>query len=226
MQKESNFLVRGAIFDMDGTLLDSMPIWEHFASEYLSARGILPPVGLDSAIATFTLGEAAVYLCDTFSLPETAEVIEAGLFATADALYDRVLPKPGVPELLSLLAEAGVPMAVATMTDRPTVERTLGRLGLLSHFSHIFTCTEVGARKDTPVIYEAAREALGTRREETLVFEDAWYAIKTAAEADFPVAAVYDGSRECRWESARRVAAIPVRDFRAVPWERYLAQKS
>ena len=170
-----NFTISGAIFDLDGTLLDSMMIWEDFASAYLRSRGIEPPAGLEARLESLTLSDAAEYLRKAFSLPEGREEILEGMNRTADARYDTVLPKPGVREMLSALSHAGVPMAVATLTDRPTVLRTLSRLGLLSYFSHVFTCAEVGARKDTPVIYEAALAALGTKKAETPVFEDALY---------------------------------------------------
>lgn len=219
-------LIRGAVFDMDGTLLDSMAIWEHYASSYLRGRGILPPADIDEVLSTFTLAEAAVYLRERFALPESAEEIVAGFDRTVDALYEHVAPKPGIPALLSLFAEHGVPMALATMTDRPAVLRVLDRLGLLSYFSHIFTCAEVGARKNRPTIYEAALAALGTKREETVVFEDAFYAIKTAATAGFPVVAIYDPCGEKRWEKACATATLAVRDVDARSFLRYLPGKS
>ncbi len=221
-----DFCIRGAIFDMDGTLLDSMPIWEHYASTYLRERGILPPPELDTAIATYTLTDAVEYLKEAFALPESPAELLAGIDRTTSALYENVLPKRGIPELLALFCECGIPMAVATMTDRPVVERTLSRLGLIGYFSHIFTCEEVGARKNTPVIYDTALAALGTGREETAVFEDAWYAVKTAAAAGYPVVAIYDPSSDRHFAKAEAVAALAVRDIAAVPWERYLPEKS
>ena len=221
----SDLTIRGAIFDMDGTLLDSMPIWVHYASTYLASRGITPPPGLDEEIATYTIADAIDYLRERFGLPETREELLAGVARMTDDLYGRILPKSGVPELLERLHRAGVPMAVATMTERPVVEKTLQRLGLLRYFTAIFTCAEVGARKNTPVIYEAAMAALGTRREETAVFEDAWYAVKTASAAGFPVVAIYDESSGAHWEKAKAVAALAVRDYAVVPWEDYLGEK-
>ena len=215
------FVIRGAIFDLDGTLLDSMPIWKHFSSAYLRSRGITPPPTLDDDIATYTLAEAAEHLRVTFCLPETQEEILRGFDRTVEALYECVLPKPGARELLSTLRAAGVPVVLATMTDRPVVERTLHRLGLAPFFDRIFTCAEVGARKSSPAIYEAALSHLGTRREETVVFEDAWYAIKTATAAGFPTVAVYDPSGERHWEKASARATLAVYSLLDIRWEAY-----
>ena len=83
-------------------------------------------------------------------------------------------------------------LCLATATDRCLVEAALERCGVLSHFGEIFTCNAVGHGKDEPHIFEAALRFLGTRKPETIVFDDALYAIRTAKEAGFPVAAVYD----------------------------------
>jgi HAD superfamily hydrolase (TIGR01509 family) len=87
------------------------------------------------------------------------------------------------------------------------VEAGLDRCGVLSCFGEIFTCNEVGHGKDEPDIFEAALRFLGTRREETLVFDDALYAVRTAKEAEFPVAAVYD-SHEKEQDKVRLLADI------------------
>ncbi len=220
------FSIRGAIFDMDGTLLDSMSIWEHYATTYLRERGISAPPELDTAISAYTLADAAVYLKETFGLPESPAELLKGIDRSTSALYETVLPKRGIPELLALFRERGIPMAVATLTDRHVVERTLSRLGLIDYFSHIFICGELGVRKDTPVIYDTALAALGTAREDTAVFEDAWYAIKTASAAGYPVVAIHDPSSDRLFAKAEAVAALAVRELAAVPWERYLPEKS
>ena len=112
-----DLVIAGAIFDLDGTLLDSMHIWRDFASAYLLSRGITPPEDLEDRIGPLTLREAAEYLRNAFSLPEPLEEVLAGMDAAARALYETVLPKPGVPALLAGMKAAGIPMAVATLTD-------------------------------------------------------------------------------------------------------------
>lgn len=218
-------VIRGAIFDMDGTLLDSMWIWEHYASQYITSRGMPPAPDLDERLGTATLGEAAAYLCRTYRLPETAEETEADIARTVTLLYERVVPMPGVPEMLAALSAAGVRMAVATLTERGDAERVLARLGLLDYFEGIFTCTEVGAPKTRPDVFEAALAALGTRRGGTAVFEDAPYALRTAQAAGFPTVAVAVGARSAELCTAAG-SFLTVNDYRKVPWRLYLPQKN
>ncbi len=214
--------IRAAVFDLDGTLLDSMFVWRRFATNYLLYRGITPPVHLERDIATLPLGEAVLYLKDTFGLCESAEELRAGIDLVVAEQYKRVEPKPHARELLALLKSRGIPIALATMTDRALFTPVLERLGMLHYFSHTFTCSEVGARKDRPVIYERALAALGTAKEETAVFEDALYAVKCAKEAGFFTVAVRDTRNEERWEEASRIADLALSDFGAVSFEDYL----
>ena len=107
------------------------------------------------------------------------------------AYRDEVLPKPGVAAYLESLKKQGIPMAVATATNRPMVEAALARTGLAGYFKQIFTCTEIGAGKERPDIYLAAAKALGTHPADTWVFEDALYAIKTAKAAGFLYGGVF-----------------------------------
>ena len=214
--------IRGAIFDMDGTLLDSMHVWDGLCAEYLRSRGIAPRKEHDAVLAHKTLADAAEYLRTSEGLPESREVILSEMLELSEKLYDSVAPKPGVPEALALLSRHGVRMALATLTDRPTVLRVLDRVGLLPYFDVILTCAEVGAPKTSPLIYEEALRLLGTERANTPVFEDAWYAIKTAHAARFPVAAVYDRFSHCRHDRAATLATVLIDDWRTTDLAAYL----
>lgn len=219
--KTTPSVIRGAIFDMDGTLIDSMWIWERYASRYIRSRGLSPAADLDDAVATFTLAESAAYLAATYRLDGGAERVARELAEGAVALYDRVTPKAGALAMLEAFRRAGVRMALATMTERPTAERVLSRLGILPYLSHIFTCDEVGALKSSPKIYREALRALGTKREETPVFEDAPFALATAARDGFPTVFVLDG-HGARDPLASARAFLTVGDLADAPWERYL----
>lgn len=185
----------GAIFDLDGTLLDSMFIWDTIGESYLRSRGIEPHENLNEKFKTMSLYQAACHYQSEYGLTDSAAVIMDEVNAMIEHYYtDEVLPKRGVPTFLKELNERHVKMCVATATDRHLVEAALLRCGLLSCFGEIFTCSSVGHGKDEPDIYYAAHRFLQTPKSGTWVFEDSLYAIRTAKAAGYPVIGVFDPS--------------------------------
>ena len=200
--------IRGAIFDVDGTLLDSMFIWDTIGEAYLRSIGYQPKENLNETFKNMSLHQAARYYQTEYGVTQSIDEIMDGVNAMLERYYRFEVPlKPGVAELLERLRQDGVRLCIATATDRHLVEAALDRCGVLSCFGEIFTCNEVGHGKDEPDIFEAALRFLGTRREETLVFDDALYAVRTAKEAGFPVAAVYD-SHEKAQDQIRMLADV------------------
>lgn len=197
--------IRGAIFDVDGTLLDSMFIWDTIGETYLRSIGYQPKENLNETFKNMSLHQAARYYQTEYGVTQSIDEIMDGVNAMLERYYRFEVPlKPGVAELLERLRQDGVKLCIATATDRHLVEAALDRCGVLSCFGEIFTCNEVGHGKDEPDIFEAALRFLGTRREETLVFDDALYAVRTAKEAGFPVAAVYDSHERSQAEVRAR----------------------
>ena len=186
-------MIKGAIFDFDGTLVDSMFIWDTFGEDYLCTLGKEPKENLTEAFKTFTLEQAAEYYREHYGVTLSVNEIVDGVNEMVTKLYKtKVTLKDGVREFLEALKSQGVKMCVATVTDRPIVEGVLCNLGIRDFFTEIFTCDEVGYNKETPHIYRAALEVLGTKKDETVVFEDALHALITAKKDGFRVAAVYD----------------------------------
>ena len=185
--------ITGAIFDMDGTLLNSMDYWAIAPYEYLQSLGVEPVDNtskrfLEDGLKSWYEQEKARYC-----LTVTIEEARRGIYAIVEKGYaTAVRVKDGAYEMLEKLQAKGVKMCLATATDRGTVEAVLKRLGIDKFFSRIFTCNEVGVGKREPKIYEVALEHLGTDRETTYVFEDAAYALKTAFSNNFKVVGVYD----------------------------------
>lgn len=206
--------ITGAVFDMDGTLLDSMQIWDTMGSRYLIEKGIEPKPGLDYYFRALSLLEAAEYYRSEYGVSDSVEKIMDDINKMTEKAYlHEVLPKPGVEAVLALLQSRGVKMCVATATDRYLVEAALARCGLSGYFSEILTCTEVGAGKSDPLIFETAREHLGTAKKSTYIFEDSLFAIETAKKAGFPVAAVADpSSDDCKWK-IRAISDIYIESF-------------
>jgi len=205
--------IDGAVFDLDGTLLDSMFIWDTIGEDYLLSRKIDPRENLNQKFKNMSLYQAACYYQSEYGLQDSTDEIIDGVNRMIERLYVEVVePKPGVPEFLVALSERGVKMCVATATDRHLVEAALFRCGLLDYFSEIFTCTSVGKGKDQADIYWAAHDFLGTPKESTWVFEDALYAVMTAKKAGFPVAGVYDKS-EADTTAVRKMADVFICSF-------------
>ena len=197
--------IRGAIFDVDGTLLDSMFIWDTIGETYLRSIGYQPKENLNETFKNMSLHQAARYYQTEYGVTQSIDEIMDGVNAMLERYYRFEVPlKPGAAELLERLRQNGVKLCIATATDRHLVEAALDRCGVLSCFGEIFTCNEVGHGKDEPDIFEAALRFLGTRKEETIVFDDALYAVRTAKEAGFLVAAVYDSHERSQAEVRAR----------------------
>lgn len=200
--------IDGAIFDLDGTLLDSMFIWDTIGEDYLLSRKIKPRENLNQTFKNMSLYQAACYYQREYGLKDSTDEIIDGVNRMIEQLYVEVVqPKPGVPEFLAALSRRGVKMCIATATDRHLVEASLSRCGLRGYFSEILTCSSVGKGKDQADIYWAALAHLGTAIESTWVFEDALYAVMTAKKAGFHVAGVYDKA-EADWAAVRKTADI------------------
>ena len=198
---------KAAIFDLDGTLLDSMPIWESVAADYLKTRGITPKANINEELIALGGHEIPEYFQTEYGLRETAEAIHRGMYELLEAFYFYKAPlKNGVAAVLSTLRENGVKMCVATATDRWLVEPALERCGILEYFARIFTCGEEETSKSSPDIYIRAADFLGAEITDTLVFEDALYAMKSAKRAGFPVAAVYDRSARDKQDEIKAVS--------------------
>ena len=186
-------MIKGAIFDFDGTLVDSMFIWDTIGEVYLRSLGKEPKENLTETFKTFTLEQSADYYREHYSVTLSVQKIVDDVNAMVAEIYrTKVTLKDGVKEFLEKLRTDGVKMCVATVTDKPIVEDVLEKLGILSCFENIITCAEVGYSKETPHIYREALKYLGTEKAETIVFEDAFHALMTAKNDGFPVAAVYD----------------------------------
>ena len=194
-----------AIFDMDGTLIDSMIFWKSLASEYLSSRGVTQvPADLPERIKPMTMSESAALFQQEFGLTGDPE---AEMNAMMDGHYRNDIPlKPGVEAYLRLLRSRGVRMCVASATAEPLMESCLTRLGVRDCFEFLLSCETVGAGKRSPRVYQEATARFNAAPAEIAVFEDALYAIQTAKYAGYYVVGVYDDSAAKNWLTIEKLA--------------------
>jgi len=209
---------KGVIFDLDGTLLDSMPVWSNISGRYLQSVGRTPSPDLRGKIKTMSLLQSAQLLREQYQLPYTnEEVCQQINDLIEDQYLSFVMLKPHVLDFLQRLRKAGVNMCIATATDRYLVEAALKRLDIAEYFSFIITCSEVGCGKDEAVIFQKALEQLNTQLNETVVFEDALHAIKTAKAAGFTVVGIHDLSAKKDEQEIRSIADRYIYSFKE--WE-------
>ena len=187
---------QGAIFDLDGTLLESMGKWESVSEDYLRSKGAKPAADLRQTVLPLTLPQAAEHMIKAYQLADTsiADVV-AAINNLLKEFYRLEAPlKANAREFLQHLKARGVKMCVATATDRELVELALDRLQISNLFDFIITVREAGAGKHQPDIYLQAAERLGIAQEQIVVFEDALHAIRTAKDAGFRVVGLADAS--------------------------------
>ena len=206
-------MIKGAIFDLDGTILDSMFIWDTIGEDYLRSLGKEPKENLKETFKTFTLEQAAKYYRENYGVTLSVNEIVDGVNEIVEQYYaETVKLKPSIEEFLEKLKAKGVKMCIATVTDKPLVEVALDRLGVKEYFSKIFTCASVGYSKEEPHIYRDAQKHLGTSKKETVVFEDVVHALKTAKADGFVTVGVFDVHEENQ-EELKTMADCYIENF-------------
>lgn len=206
--------VKCAIFDFDGTLFDSMFIWDQVGEIYLRSLGKEPQPSMREDVRALSLYQSACYLKQEYALSLSVEEIMTGINQTIEHFYiHEVLPKPGVIDFLKQMQMDEIPMCITTASDRYQIEAALSRCGMEHYFDAIFTCSEVGHGKDEPVIFQKAMEYFGADRSSTIIFEDAFHAIQTAKADGFEVVAVFDNS-EKRQTEIRNLSDCYIEDFK------------
>ena len=207
-------MIRGAIFDVDGTLLDSSAVWDDAGAKYLSTLGITAEAGLGRKLFTMSLDEGAVYMKETYHLQQSREEILTGVLQVVEDFYYNEAPlKEGAADFVKALAEGGIPMVIASSSKKEHIQAALTRLGIMEYFKHIFTCNEVGIGKHDPKIFHEAAAFLGSQPNETWVVEDGLYAMKTARAAGFHVLGVYDEPSSGDWEEIQQTASLAMKDL-------------
>lgn len=200
--------IKFAIFDMDGTLVDSMGFWNRLADEFLARRGFPPlsPELQEESIALTMEGTANLFI-RAYRLPETPEQICAEVNGLMEAHYRSDVPlKPGAADFLERLSSAGVKMCIASSTAPALIDICLRRLGVRDYFQFLLSCEEVGEGKNRPTVYLEAARRLGGTPENTVIFEDILVAAQTAKKAGFPLGVIYDVNSDAEQPQLKALA--------------------
>ena len=189
--------ITGAIFDMDGTLADSLSFWDVFfkrvAKKYGLGDDFRPDPDTERSIRTLPFKEGMALMHERCGVGGSADEMLQTAFDMCRVFYaEDVEMKAGALDFLRLCKEKGIKMCVASATQRDLLEIVMERFGLYEYLPKVFSCGDIGKGKDVPDIFDMAREYLGTDKESTWIFEDSTVAIETAKKAGYKVVGIYD----------------------------------
>ena len=207
--------MKGAVFDLDGTLVDSMGAWHAADVAFLEKRGLPQEADYFAALKALHFRLAAEYTIERYGLyDETPDDLIAEWRGYVQREYDfDIQAKPGALEYLRALKDAGVKTAIATSNEPELCEGLLRRLGLDRLTDAVVYTSEAARPKGFPDVYLLAAERMGVPPEETVVFEDVLKCVRGAKDGGFRVVAVYDESSRDDWEEMRREADTAIESF-------------
>ena len=180
--------IKAVIFDADGTLVDSMPMWNRITYDYADFKGIYAPPGLSKVMNEMCLEQCAAYYKEKLGAKGTVEAICAEIVQMAADKYRTTVPEiPGAAEFLRVLKMRGIHTALATASDLSTLLPALERLQIAENLDAAESCTTIGKSKEHPDLYLKCAANFDASPAECVVFEDALYAVRTAKKAGFLV---------------------------------------
>lgn len=204
-------MIEGAIFDMDGTVLDSMQVWSGLTQSVLDDYHIHITTQDYMAVEGCTQFEVAAYFVKQYELPEPPENMIARMNERITARYVEIAkPKEGIISFLERLRVHGIPCCIATLTARHHAEKALKDRGMMQYFDFMLTIEDVGVSKYQPDIYYEAARRMNRRASACMVFEDAPYAAETAKNAGFAVCGVLEHAYQTGEPLLRRVSDLLV----------------
>ena len=205
-----------AIFDLDGTLINSTGVWNKVDEDFFNRRNVIMPPEFPQVIKTHTLMSGAVYIKDRLSLPESPEdIVKEWHDAAVYAYHNGVRIKPYVKELLELLKNSyGYKIGLATSNTHELYDQCLINNGIYDYFDSFTQSDEVERLKGFPDIYEKSAERMGVPKEECIVFEDVYQAVKGARMGNFFTVAVEDSASADDREEIIKIADVYIKSFR------------
>ena len=204
-------MIQAVIWDMDGTLVDSMSMWREVGVRLLRSLKVTPEENLAQKLFAMSMKEGITYLKDTYHLEISEDEIMERMEEIVIAFYENeVTIKGSVVSCLEKLKQKGIKMALATATNRGPAQKALKHCGIEDYFTVFYTCEEAGADKMKPDIYLKCSEELAVPVENTLVVEDAIHALRTAKQAGYHTAGIYDAQSVREQDEIRKLSDVYV----------------
>ena len=209
-------MIKAAIFDADGTLLDSMPIWSELGDRFLRSINITPEKGLSEILYNMSIEQGCLYLQTHYKIDASLSQIRESILAIIENFYvHEVNLKPGVRDFLDRI---NLPSVIATSGDKDILTAALIRNEIDKYFAGIFTCSELETDKNEPKIFLKCADFLGLKPENIIVFEDSLFALKTAKDSGFIIAGVKDASSQ-KYEHEAKI--IDLSDYYVTDWREF-----
>ncbi|HEY9574257.1 MAG TPA: HAD family phosphatase [Lachnospiraceae bacterium] len=209
--------IEAVIFDLDGTLIDSMGVWREIDIEFLGDRGIALPQNLQKEIEGLSFDETARYFKSHFLLEESTEEMKKIWLSMAFEKYSKQIAlKEGVKDFLKRLKEEKIPMAIASSNHYDLIEAVLKKHEIFSFFDAIHTCDEVKRGKPAPDIYEFVAEKLQVKEKKCLVFEDIVPGILAGKSAGMKTCAVWDAYSTYQDDEKKSLADYYIENYRQI----------
>lgn len=206
--------IKCAIFDLDGTLVDSMWIWEQIDIDYFNKLNIPMPKNLKDEINHLSFYDTAIYFKNKFHIPDSIDEICEDWNNRALFYYsNKVTLKPGVIKLLEFLKSKNIKIALATSNSEILLKAALEHTKIIDYFDVISTTNEVSNGKNKPDIYLLTANKLSIKPQNCLVFEDIYEAIIGAKAAEMNVCAVYDKYSYYNKDKIMALADFYIEDF-------------
>ena len=203
------------IFDLDGTLIDSMSVWDNIGYDFLLSKGINPPDDLNDRLKTMSFEEAAEYFIKELKLNMPVPDIIKGVTETAADKYRYDIPlKPYVFDFIKKSADGNKRMCILTASEEYYVVPLLKRLNIDKYFEKLITCTSISMSKSSFEIYQKAADIMGFDKGKTAVFEDAYHGIVNSKKAGFFTVAVYDSKEEENIGEIKKISDTFIMSFK------------